>query len=232
MKRRTFFAMLILFLVFLNSMILIVSTVILNDKLSADRERCLAEHYVIASSLIKDMQALEQRGSLAKENMAQLMRSYSRYLQGKDGGLAVACSGKWIYKSADPMPAGNTEIPPDTEWKQERIVYMEDEPFPVLFVYGSFPAPWQDYGLLYVGDLTDTFSSWRHTKNLLFLMGAVMMFVMAFFLFQFLNLIFRPLRQISGASARIAIWKAYDRRTVGQAAEYLCRRSREIFVYR
>lgn len=35
-------------------------------------------------------------------------------------------------------------------------------------------------------------------------MGAVMMFVMAFFLFQFLNLIFRPLRQISGASARIA----------------------------
>ncbi len=204
MKRRTFFAMLILFLVFLNSMILIVSTVILNDKLSADRERCLAEHYVIASSLIKDMQALEQRGSLAKENMAQLMRSYSRYLQGKDGGLAVACSGKWIYKSADPMPAGNTEIPPDTEWKQERIVYMEDEPFPVLFVYGSFPAPWQDYGLLYVGDLTDTFSSWRHTKNLLFLMGAVMMFVMAFFLFQFLNLIFRPLRQISGASARIS----------------------------
>ena len=94
MKRRTFFVMLILFLVFLNSMILIVSTVILNDKLSADRERCLAEHYVIASSLIGDMQALEQRGNAVEENIAQLARSYSRYLQGKSGGLAVAYSGK------------------------------------------------------------------------------------------------------------------------------------------
>ncbi len=204
MKRRTFFVMLILFLVFLNSMILIVSTVILNDKLSADRERCLAEHYVIASSLIGDMQALEQRGNAVEENIAQLARSYSRYLQGKSGGLAVAYSGKWIYKSADPMPAGSPEIPPDTEQKQERMVYMKDGTSPVLCVYGSFPAPWQDYGLLYVGDLKDTFSSWRYTKNFLFLMGAVMMFVMAFFLSQFLNLIFRPLRQISGASAKIA----------------------------
>lgn len=64
MKKRTFFVMLILFLVFLNSMILIVSIVILNDKLSTARDRCLAEHYVIVSSLIGDIQALEQRLSL------------------------------------------------------------------------------------------------------------------------------------------------------------------------
>ena len=49
MKKRTFFVMLILFLVFLNSMVLVVSTVILNDKLSAAKDKCLAEHYVIAS---------------------------------------------------------------------------------------------------------------------------------------------------------------------------------------
>ena len=55
MKKRTFFVMLILFLVFLNSMILIVSLVILNDKLSTARDKCLAEHYVIASSLIQDI---------------------------------------------------------------------------------------------------------------------------------------------------------------------------------
>ena len=55
MKKRTFFAVLILFLIFLNSMILIASLVILNSKLSAVRERCLAEHYVIASSLIGEI---------------------------------------------------------------------------------------------------------------------------------------------------------------------------------
>ena len=63
MKKRTFFAVLILFLVFLNSMILIASLVILNSKLSAVRERCLAEHYVIAVvPRSGTCRALEQRG--------------------------------------------------------------------------------------------------------------------------------------------------------------------------
>ena len=57
MKKKIFFAALILFSVFLNSMILMVSIIILRDKLSTVRDKCLAEHYVIASSLIGDMQA-------------------------------------------------------------------------------------------------------------------------------------------------------------------------------
>lgn len=62
MKKKIFFVALILFSVFLDSMILIVSNMILKDKLSTVRDKCLAEHYVIASSLIGDMQALDQRG--------------------------------------------------------------------------------------------------------------------------------------------------------------------------
>ena len=204
MKKRTFFVMLILFLVFLNSMILIVSIVILNDKLSTARDRCLAEHYVIVSSLIGDIQALEQRGNSVEESISQIMSSYSRYMQGKESGLAVAFSGEWIYKSTAFMPKENMNFPPDTGYTQERIVYMENETAPLLCVYGSFPAPWHDYGLMYIGNLSDIISSWRHTKDILFFMGAVMMFVMAFFLFQFLNIIFRPLRQISSASTKIA----------------------------
>lgn len=98
-EKKIFFVALILFIVFLNSMILMVSIVILNDKLSAAREKCLAEHYVIASSLIGDMQALEQRGNHVEENINSLMHLYSRYLQGKGNGLAVAFSGEWIYES-------------------------------------------------------------------------------------------------------------------------------------
>lgn len=202
MKKRTFFAVLILFLVFLNSMILIASLVILNSKLSAVRERCLAEHYVIASSLIGDMQALEQRGIPAAESIDRLMRTYPRYLQGKEDGLAVAFSGEWIYRST--LPREVPALPPDTGHGQERLVCLEDGTPPVLLVYGSFPAPWQDYGLLYMGNLDEAVSTWRHTKNILFLAGALVMPVMAFFLFQFLNLLFRPLAQISSASARIA----------------------------
>lgn len=204
MKKKIFFVALVLFLVFLNSMMLIVSIVILKDKLSAVRDKCLAEHYVIASSLIGDMQALEQRGNNVEENIDSLMRLYSRYLQGKGNGLAVAFSGKWIYESSAFASEKNRILPPDTGYSQERLVYMENGSCPVLCVYGSFPAPWQDYGLMYIGNLSDVIKSWRHVKNILFLTSAVVMLMMSFFLFQFLNIIFRPLRQISSASAKIA----------------------------
>lgn len=204
MKKKIFFVALILFHVFLNSMILIVSHVILRDKLSAARDKSLAEHYVIASSMLGDMQALEQRGTPVEENIDSLMRQYSRYMQGKGNGLAVSFSGEWIYESAAVSLEGNRNAPPDTGYSQERLVYMENESIPVLCVYGSFPAPWQDYGLMYIGNLSEPIRSWRHTKNVLFLAGAGVTLLMAFFLSQFLNIIFRPLRQISGASAKIA----------------------------
>ena len=204
MKKKIFFAALVLFIVFLNSLILIVSIIILRDKLSVVRDKCLAEHYVIASSLLGDMQALEQRGNHVEENIDSLMRLYSRYLQGKGNGLAVSFSGEWIYESPAFASQENRILPPDTGYSQERLVYMENGNRPILCVYGSFPAPWQDYGLMYTGNLSDTVSSWRHTKNILFLTGAAVILLMSFFLYQFLNIIFRPLRQISSASAKIA----------------------------
>ena len=204
MKKKIFFIALVLFIIFFNSMILIVSNVILKDKLSVVRDKCLVEHYVIASSLIGDIQALEQRGNHVEENIENLMRLYSRYLQGKGNGLAVAFSGEWIYESPAFTSEENMIFPPDTGYSQERLVYMENGNCPVLCVYGSFPAPWQDYGLMYIGNLSDTIQTWRHTKNILFLTGAIVILIMSFFLFQFLNIIFRPLRQISSTSAEIA----------------------------
>ncbi|MDE6815801.1 MAG: HAMP domain-containing histidine kinase [Lachnospiraceae bacterium] len=204
MKKRIFFIALILFSVFLNSMILIVSIAILKDHLSAVRDKCLAEHYVISSSLIGDMQAIEMRGNNVEENIDSLMRVYSRYLQGKGNGFAVAFCGEWIYESSAFRSEANGILPPKTGYRQDRLVYMENRSDPLLCVYGSFPAPWQDYGLMYIGSLKDTVQSWRHTKNMLFLTGAAAMLIMAFFLSQFLNIIFRPLRQISSTSAKIA----------------------------
>ena len=190
MKKKIFFAALVLFIVFLNSMILIVSIIILRDKLSAVRDKCLAEHYVIASSLLGDMQALEQRGNHVEENIDSLMRLYSRYLQGKGNGLAVSFSGEWIYESPAFASQENRILPPDTGYSQERLVYMENGKRSVLCVYGIFPAPWQEYGLMYIGSLGGTIQSWRHTKNILFLTGAAVILLMSFFLYQFLNIIF------------------------------------------
>ena len=96
MKKRIFFVILVLFLIFLNSVILMVSLIVLKDKFTAAKDRCLAEHYVIASSLIGDIQALEQRGNDVEENIDMLMRAYSRYLQGT--GLPYRTVGNGFMK--------------------------------------------------------------------------------------------------------------------------------------
>ena len=97
MKKKIFFVALILFHVFLNSMILIVSNVILRDKLSVVREQCLAEHYVIASSLLGDMQALEQRGNSVEENIDGLRRIPRRIRATVRIGLCIWKTGVSRY---------------------------------------------------------------------------------------------------------------------------------------
>ena len=128
MKKRIFFVILVLFLIFLNSVILMVSLIVLKDKFTAAKDRCLAEHYVIASSLIGDIQALEQRGNDVEENIDMLMRAYSRYLQGKGDGLAVSYCGKWIYESSILMPMGEMVSPPDTgsrHWSRGEMTWKK-----------------------------------------------------------------------------------------------------------
>ena len=57
MRTRTFFTTLLLFLLFFNGAILAVTLISLQDSIRGAKERCLAEHYIVASSLLGDLQA-------------------------------------------------------------------------------------------------------------------------------------------------------------------------------
>ena len=52
MKKKTFIVIWMLFIIFINSSMLIVSMVTLREQIFAEREKALAEHYVISSGLI------------------------------------------------------------------------------------------------------------------------------------------------------------------------------------
>jgi len=204
MKKRIFFSSLFLFLLLFNFTLMIISFVTLEDNFSAVKGKCLSEHYVIASALIGDMQALEERNIDIIDSIDSLMRTYSHYLQNRKNGLAVSCEGKWIYQSMDLFAEVDlSELTKRIE-RRERIVYVEDMPEPVLFIYGGFPAPFQDYGFMYSSDLSDTMYSWRKMKNMLYLIGMAATLILAVCLFIFLQHIFKPLKQISKVSATIA----------------------------
>ncbi len=63
MKQRTFLTTLALFLFFFNLGIFIVSVAMFRDTVNRAEDRSLGEHYFIASALIKDLQAVESRGT-------------------------------------------------------------------------------------------------------------------------------------------------------------------------
>lgn len=204
MKKRIFFSMLFLFLLFFNSALMLISLVMLEDNFSAVKGKCLSEHYVIACALIGDMQALDERNVGIAASMDRLMQTYSHYSQNRKNGLAVSFKGKWIYQSKDLFAEVDlSELTKQID-HQERIVYVENTPEPVLFIYGGLPAPFQNYGLMYSSNLSDTIYSWRKMKNILYLIGMSVTFILAVCLFVFLQRIFKPLKEISKVSATIA----------------------------
>lgn len=204
MKKRIFFSILLLFLLLFNGTLMVISFITLHDNLSAVREKCLSEHFVIASALIGDMQALEMRDGDIRNAMEGLMSIYTRYSQNRKNGLAVSYHEEWIYHTDQQILSIDPEDLRTSADISSRIVFVERGPQPVLCIYGRFPAPFQDYGFLYTSDLGDTLSSWRQMKNILLLIGAIVTSILAICLLAFLEVIFRPLEQISKISATIA----------------------------
>ncbi len=204
MKKKTFIVIWMLFIIFINSSMLIVSMVTLREQIFAEREKALAEHYVISSGLIGDMQAVKSRGGDVKASMDELMRTYSRYSQSRDNGFAVSCGKEWIWHSGERVP----EDDPGSFFAQidqaERMVFMQKKPTAQIGVYGRFPAPFQEYGLWYCSGLSDTLEAWQRMKNMLFTVSTAVTFLLALFLVKFLDILFKPLREISAASRVIA----------------------------
>lgn len=203
MKKRTFFATLLLFTLFFNASILLISVITLKDNLDVTRGRCLAEHYIIATSLLNDIKAMEDRGRDAGSSMTQLMLPYTRYSQNKLMELAVSKEEKWIFQSNASMNLPSLQRP-DIVHDTPRQVTVDSGRSPALSIYGRFPSPYQDYGILYRYDLSDTIASWRKLKNMLFLAGAGVTLLLACSLRYLLNVVFRPLNQITDASRNIA----------------------------
>lgn len=204
MKKKTFLVTLVLFIVFINSSMLLISYLTLREQISAGKEKVLAEHYVISSGLIGDMQALKGRGGDPEASMEELMRNYARYSQNRGNELAVSCDGEWIYSSAKEAPAEGPEGILAQADQSKRLVFLQKKPTLQVCVYGRFPAPFESYGLWYKAGSDGTFESWRRMKNMLFLVSGAITFVFALFLIKFLDILFKPLREISITSRTIA----------------------------
>ena len=96
MKNKTLFMTLGLFLLFFHGAVLLAASAMLQGILRTQRERCLGEHYMIASSLLRDMRALDMREIEIPPFIDELMLPYLYFSQ--DGLTDVL-----LYQDREPV---------------------------------------------------------------------------------------------------------------------------------
>ena len=207
MKIRTFFLTLLLFLVFFYSAIFIVTLSALRESTQSAKERCLAEHYIVAAALLNDLHALQNHDVLSASVISDLMQPYAQFSQG---------SGSfYLFHEEQCLYAGAGETAPEFRWSdltdEKRTVAIDTAGSALITVVGRLPAPFETYTLVYQASFEETLSAWQQLRNTLFLLSILFSVLLALSLMLLLNRIFRPLSQISLASQRIAAGE-YDQR--------------------
>lgn len=205
MKSRTFLLTLILFLLFFYSGILLASVVTLKSNLDSSKDRSLREHYFIASSYAKDLNALEKRGASVDQAIGSLYRSYFDFYNKQKVILTVSKDGERLEQDFMGESASIPQAPLLSKQAGERRVSMaalEDKEY--ISVAGALPKPYDTYVLAYYYDVSDVISSWNKMTAMLFLFGMLFCGLLAVSLLLVLNRVFKPLQQISAASRSIA----------------------------
>lgn len=202
MKTRTFLTTLLLFLLFFNGAICAATVFTLKTSLGAAKEQCLAEHYVVASALLRDMQALAARGADPGAALAQLMRPYSQFSGGRRAGFALYQGETCVYSGIPDTAAP----PPDPAAPAagERTLQVQSSAPYYVSVAGRLPEPFGAYTLLYQASLQETIDAWQRMCFVLYAAGAVFSILLALCLRLLLGRLFRPLEQINAASKSIA----------------------------
>ncbi len=210
MKYRTFLTTLLLFLFTFNLGILLLSFIMFKDTVKHAEERSLAEHYIITSSIVKDFQAIESRGTQIEEAVDFLLQPYSYFSGDKEVGLALYKGDKLVYSNRQEIGWKNNFLKPPKDGSR-RISFEKSDDHTYVIVSGKLPAPYDSYSMVYLYDTTDAIAAWGKMKNMLFLVGLILSILLALGLLLLLNRIFKPLSQISQTSRDIAAG-AYETR--------------------
>ncbi|MEN6328656.1 MAG: HAMP domain-containing sensor histidine kinase [Syntrophomonas sp.] len=210
MKLKTYFMTLLLFLLFLNGSILMFSSFNLNGTLGSIRERCLGEHYFIATALTKDLMALENRGASVNSSLEPLSQSYFNYYRKQKVFLELSEEGHPLYSSIPENEVLSAPKPnPTADHRVMSTLKLKGKEY--VCISGTLPAPYTAYTLSYLYDLSATIQSWNRLTHILYSAGMVLSLLLAICLILLLNYIFKPLQQISLASQNIAQGE-YDKR--------------------
>lgn len=200
MKRRTFYATFLLFLLVLYAGILALSLITLRGTARQAKEQCLNEQYFIAAGLYGDLAALQSRGAQAE--LESVLQPYL-YLAGNRGAV-LAVYQKDRLLAAVGTPVASAAASRRQEGETRTVSLEQDGTRYWCSAAGRLPGPFGEYQVLYQTEVTQRIQEWRQRNHWMLLAGGGASLVLALFLLLLLERLFHPLTQITRLSAQIA----------------------------
>ncbi len=207
MKFRTFITTLVLFLIILFGSLFFISYSMFRTDITNIQERGLSEHYFINSTYGKDLMAIVERGNSYEDSIAPLYETYADFYKRQGVNLEVLYQGRVILSNF-----GDTGMQMGMNNPgMRKVSFIQKEDATYIRVMGEIPGTDNQYGLIYLHDISGNLKAWEQRQRILLMIGIISSTVLAISLQIVLNLIFQPLLLVASATRKIAAGD-YDNR--------------------
>lgn len=202
MKIRTFTVTFLLFLTVFFTSLTLISALFFRMQVETAMERGGNEHYLISSSMGKELKSLMERGAKKEEVIQYLFTYYSEHYARQKGYLEIF-QGNEMLCSSFPFPWKGKLYSDNGENDRTALLKRLDGK-EYIIVTGYFPHTKQEYKIQYISDITSMIGMWEKLRNTLLVIGTGFSALAGVLLLLLLNLTFRPFSQVVAASGEIA----------------------------
>lgn len=229
MKSKTYRWILGLFLIMLYGAITIFTLFTTRDNFHKAKEIYLHEYHFLATNMIKDLIAYENKGYESDKALEICYLQYTKQYKKQNVYLQLYTNRQLLF----------SQIPYSQDYTEPRTYQLEDTNYNKVYQYlsedqnidtsmfdieqtsikaqtrkienrnylqlvGYLPEPYNQYFLVYYVDITKLSDNWNHTTFTLYIGAIIFSSVLSICLIFLLEYLFRPLEKISEASKRIA----------------------------
>jgi signal transduction histidine kinase len=189
-------------MVMFYSGLFLISWLMFDSQMDTAKNHSVDEHYLIASSFGKDLAAVSMRSGSLEEAIKPIFNFYAEHYKRRGVYLGITKAGNFLYNSA-PALYGPLMQPEKPKGGVKTISVEKSGSGVFAIVNGRLPGA-EGYGLLYVSNISENISGWRHAQKIMLWVGMLFSLTSSVFLNLSLNKAFKPLSMVSAASKKIA----------------------------
>lgn len=202
MKTRTLVITFVLFLSVFFTSLTLISLKFLSLQLETAMEHAINEHYLISSSMGKELSALMIRGATKEDAVTYLFDYYSKHYAKQNCYIEIYQDTTLLYSSFNRDASQNPHLESAEPSRTATLTRINNEEY--IIVSGVFPQTNEEYAIQYISDVTFAINQWNSLRSTLILIGIGFSLFVAVLLSTLLNIIFKPLSQVITASKEIA----------------------------